>query len=163
MVIVPASEYAVLADPIAAHHRSIAEAQSKYSSNRDAAFGSIAGSKNIAKLHALKAVRNLRKNREVLFSADLFSDPAWDIILHLAEGEFIGNKLTVSEVCEGSQVPHTTALRWINTLVSRGMIVREASRFDGRVFYCSLTESTFENVNRFIEDLMAVQFMTLEK
>jgi hypothetical protein len=78
----------------------------------------------------VSAARRLRS--EIAGTSDLFSDPAWDILLHLFIAGCEGRRLSVSAVCASAVAPESTALRWIAILETRGMIVREGA--PGRAF-----------------------------
>lgn len=82
-----------------------------------------------------------RSRRSKALPAHLFADPAWDMLLDLFRAYLAQHRVSVSSLCVASQVPATTALRWMNSLVAEGLIAREADPFDGRRFYLGLTEA----------------------
>jgi DNA-binding MarR family transcriptional regulator len=47
--------------------------------------------------------------------------------------------MSVSNVCDASAVPPTTALRWIGTLESEGLIVKKSDPLDGRRVFVRLS------------------------
>jgi DNA-binding IclR family transcriptional regulator len=53
---------------------------------------------------------------------DLFADPAWDMLLGLYAAELERTPKTTGELCSVADVPLSTANRWINALVERGLI-----------------------------------------
>jgi DNA-binding MarR family transcriptional regulator len=81
-----------------------------------------------------------RRARCQFFDAELFADPAWDMLLELFAAERGQHKISVSSLCVGSNVPATTALRWIQTLEKRHLLRRVGDPLDGRRFFVSLTE-----------------------
>ena len=81
-----------------------------------------------------------RRGRNIVFGSHLFSDPAWDILLDLYVSQCNGKKLSVSDVCEGSDAPMTTALRWISNLQREGLICRKADPSDKRRWFLMLTD-----------------------
>ncbi len=97
----------------------------------------------------------IRRERYQFFNNDLFGEPAWDILLILYWAELEQVKLTVSNVCEGAQVPPTTALRWIANLESEGMILRTSHPSDGRVFRLSLSQDAIERMNQLMDRVLA--------
>lgn len=85
--------------------------------------------------HVLKA----RAARSRFFGADLFADPAWDMMLDLYAAHLTGGLISVSSLCLVSGVPTSTGLRWIKVLEGRGFVAREDDPHDHRRVYLSLT------------------------
>ncbi len=103
-----------------------------------------------------KMVRRLlrqRRVREQFFPADLFADPAWDMLLDLYAARLERRPVSVSSLCIASAVPATTALRWIKTMTDGGLFIREADPHDGRRIFIALAEATFEALERYFEAL----------
>ena len=91
-----------------------------------------------------KTIRNIlcaRARRASFFSAKLFADPAWDMLLELYAAELDQVRLSVGSLCIGSGVPDTTGLRWIGVLEQEGLIERRGDPFDRRRIYIELTAS----------------------
>jgi DNA-binding MarR family transcriptional regulator len=80
------------------------------------------------------------------FRADLFADPAWDILLQLYASELAQELITVSQLVEKSRVPSTTTVRWINMLECDSLITRRIDPHEGRVFV-ALTQKGSEAMN----------------
>lgn len=80
----------------------------------------------------------LRRRRESEFDADLFSDPAWDILLDLYLAARAQKRISVTSACIASAAPATTALRWIEVLANRGLIVRAPDPADRRRTFVDL-------------------------
>lgn len=103
-----------------------------------------------------KAVRRMlrqRRMREQYFPADLFADPAWDMLLDLYAARLERQPVSVSSLCIAAAVPATTALRWIKTMTDAGLFVREADPHDGRRIFIALAESAFDALARYFEAL----------
>jgi hypothetical protein len=81
-----------------------------------------------------------RRRRVKLFGADLFGEPAWDILLDLFMATATGKRISVSSACIGAAVPSTTALRWLAVLEARHLIVRENDDSDARRSHVRLSE-----------------------
>lgn len=86
-----------------------------------------------------KAIYRARESRHRHFPRDLFGEPAWDILLDLYIAKSRGEMVTVSGACIASQIPPTTALRWIKTLEKDGWIVREDDQIDRRRSFVRLS------------------------
>ncbi len=81
----------------------------------------------------------LRRRREASFGAALFSEPAWDILLHLFVAAADGRPVSVSSACKGAAAPATTALRRLRQLEDGGWVVREEDPADARRYYVRLS------------------------
>jgi hypothetical protein len=71
--------------------------------------------------------------------ADLFADPARDILLDLFVAGEEGHRISISSCCIAAAVPPTTALRWIGMLKKRGLIEEAVDPADGRRKWLALT------------------------
>lgn len=80
-----------------------------------------------------------RARREELMAPDLFSDPAWDIMLDLYHAHLTGRKQSVSATCVGARVPSATALRYLSRLTDEALVHRVPNREDARRSYVELT------------------------
>lgn len=103
-----------------------------------------------------KAVRRMlrqRRMREQYFPADLFADPAWDMLLDLYAARLERQPVSVSSLCIAAAVPATTALRWIKTMTDAGLFIREADPQDGRRIFIALAEGAFDALARYFEAL----------
>lgn len=93
-----------------------------------------------------------RRRRDGLFPADLFADPAWDMMLDLAAARLEGAQVAVSSLCIAAAVPATTALRWIKTLTEAGLFERVADPNDRRRIHIRLSEAVATTVLGFLAD-----------
>ena len=94
----------------------------------------------------IKSLLRARRMREQFLPADLFADPAWDMILDLMAARLSGQRVSVSSLCIAAAVPPTTALRWIRQLTDRGVFSRIDDPADGRRVFIELTDSAAEAV-----------------
>jgi DNA-binding MarR family transcriptional regulator len=102
-------------------------------------------------LRLVHYVRNARHLREQFFEADLFADPAWDMLLDLYEAELSEQRTTVSNLCIASRVPATTALRWLRTLERRRLVDRTPDANDGRRKFLTLSDTALTSLNALFE------------
>ena len=93
-----------------------------------------------------------RARRAKLLPTNLFADPAWDMLLDLYRAELDQCRVSVSSLCIASQVPPTTALRWISALHEHGLIARRADPLDGRRYFVSLTATGSEAMGRYFSN-----------
>jgi hypothetical protein len=92
-----------------------------------------------------KAVRDIikkRRLRERFFDAELFADPAWDILLDLKAAALESQSVSVSSLCIAAAVPPTTALRWITAMTESEMLVRRQDPDDARRVFIELSDET---------------------
>jgi len=88
----------------------------------------------------------MRRLREKFFPAELFSDPAWDMLLDLMTARLDRRPVSVSSLCIASAVPATTALRWIKTMTEAGLFERCADPHDGRRVFIGLADKTAQKL-----------------
>jgi len=88
----------------------------------------------------VRAIIRARRMRDHFLPADLFADPAWDMMLDLLAAHLSGQRVSVSSLCIASAVPPTTALRWIRQLTDRAVFARIDDPADGRRVFIELTD-----------------------
>ena len=91
---------------------------------------------------AVRQVIKARRLRERYFPAELFYDPAWDMLLDLTAARLEGSPVSVSSLCIAAAVPTTTALRWIRNLCEAGLFDRRIDPGDARRVFISLSDAT---------------------
>jgi hypothetical protein len=99
-----------------------------------------------------------RQQRARFFRADLFSDPAWDMLLDLTAAAGEMKQVSVTSLCIASCVPPSTALRWITQMIGCGLLRRVEDKMDRRRAFIELTEQAADNMARYfagIEDTPA--------
>jgi len=97
----------------------------------------------------IRAMIRARRLRDQYFRADLFADPAWDMLLDLMAARLEKGRVAVSSLCIAAAVPATTALRWIKLLTDRGIFVRQADPQDGRRVYIELSDDTARSLSAY--------------
>jgi DNA-binding MarR family transcriptional regulator len=100
----------------------------------------------------IHAVIRARRLRERYFEPELFADPGWDVLLDLLLAEILHRRVSVSSACMAAAVPATTALRWLNTLTQKGLIIRRADPHDGRRVFIELTRDGSLAMRRFFAE-----------
>ena len=88
----------------------------------------------------VRSVIRARRLRADYFDADLFHDPAWDMMLDLLAAEIAQHRVPVSSLCMAAAVPPTTALRWMKTLTDKKIFLRRSDPHDGRRVFVELSE-----------------------
>jgi DNA-binding MarR family transcriptional regulator len=96
-----------------------------------------------------------RRLREEVLGAELFSDPAWDILLDVYAAEAKGGKIQISSLAPVNGVPSSTARRWAHKLIELGLLERERDDRDHRLSYIRLSRHGHERIVLFIKRLLA--------
>jgi hypothetical protein len=102
----------------------------------------------------IRAHIKARRLRERFFAADMFADPAWDMLLDLAAARLEGRPVSVSSLCIAANVPTTTALRWIKKLHDDGLFLRSADPGDARRAFIRLSEPAQQAVDACLEAVL---------
>lgn len=120
--------------------KSDADAAAKTSGPSDAISQS--DQKRLAHAALAREAYARRRERAVIFgNAELFGEPAWDILLDLYVAHAEGKTVSVSSACIGSAAPPTTGLRWLGVLSDQGLIVREHDPEDQRRVLVRLSDT----------------------
>ena len=101
----------------------------------------------------VRTVIRQRRLRDELFDAELFADPAWDMLLDLYAARLDRTRVSVSSLCIAAAVPATTALRWIKTLTETGLFERKADQHDARRIFVQLSDDATTGMHRYFARL----------
>lgn len=102
----------------------------------------------------LKETYRRRSLRGRFFNSEYFSgEAAWNIILDLAAARIEGKRISITSACIASEVPSTTALRWISILEGDGMIIRENDFSDRRRTFLRISDNAMHLVNSYYNTL----------
>jgi DNA-binding MarR family transcriptional regulator len=119
----------------------------------DPAIAAPDGSPEVPIKH-VQSLMKFRRLRSRYFSEDIFADPAWDMMLSLFHAELAQHRMSVSQLTAASQVPTTTAIRWMNALVDQGILVRRPDPCDARRVFVELTPETSASLRQYFRDLV---------
>ena len=101
----------------------------------------------------IRKIIRARRSRFRYFPEQLFADPAWDMLLDLLHAQMTQVRVPVSSLCIAAGVPATTALRWLKTMVSEGLIVRRSDPHDGRRVFVELTPEACTAMQEYFADI----------
>jgi DNA-binding MarR family transcriptional regulator len=107
-------------------------------------------------VEAVRAVIRARRLRAQHFAEELFTDPAWDMMLELLQAELSHQRVAVSRLCAAAAVPATTGLRWLKTMVDKGLFIRRADPLDGRRVHVELAPETSRLLRLYFAELASV-------
>jgi hypothetical protein len=130
------------------------DSQGQMKTQQDLARSRSAG--NVGRIVAqVYAERRLRD--KVFADLAIFGEPAWDMLLDIANAEAEGKRLSVTSVCIGACVPATTALRWLKILETKGLIFREGDIGDARRAYVRLTATGYVKLETYCDGVQALR------
>lgn len=95
-----------------------------------------------------------RKRASVFDNAELFGEPAWDILLDLYIAHAEGKPVSVSSACIGSASPPTTGLRWLGVLQEAGLLEREHDVRDQRRVLVRLSDHGVQRMETYFRDAL---------
>lgn len=101
----------------------------------------------------IRRVIRQRRLRAKYFDAELFADPAWDMLLDLTAARAEHTRVSVSSLCIASGVPPTTALRWIGQMTEAGLFERQEDQTDRRRAFIALSNPAADAMARYFEEL----------
>ncbi len=117
-------------------------------------FGKSADNDGELTLALATEIYRFRRKRAEFFNNDLFADPGWDILLELYRLRLEGRRASVKSICIASEVPSTTALRWINILIAQGLLHRTNDAHDHRVRWISLSDSGYTSMRDLLQSAL---------
>ena len=94
----------------------------------------------------VERMRKLRLKRNDIIGAELFRDPAWDMLLDLFASHERGERVSAIALSLSSGVPQSTALRTIQRLEEKGLIVREGDPDDLRRSWIRATPEVLSGI-----------------
>ena len=98
-----------------------------------------------------------RRSRNARFGddADIFGEPAWDMLLELYLSRSSEPPLSIGAASVSSAIPTTTALRYVALLEGRGLIVRQPHPYDRRSSVLRLTDKACEAIEAWYRQVAA--------
>jgi DNA-binding MarR family transcriptional regulator len=70
--------------------------------------------------------------RNNLFPRLVLSDPVWEIILFLYVSSRNGDCVSITQICEATDIPPTTVLRTVGSMKRRGLLLVNRDKLDNR-------------------------------
>lgn len=97
-----------------------------------------------------REIRHWNLRREYI-TQNVFSDPAWGILLELYFGWLRNRPITIKQACIASGVPQTTALRWLTNLAQQCWLQRESDPSDARRGLLTPTSTAVSAMTRYFD------------
>jgi len=101
----------------------------------------------------VRTIIRQRQLRAKFFDAELFADPAWDMLLDLTAARAEHARVSVTSLCIASGVPPTTALRWIGQMSQAGLFERVEDESDRRRAFIALSARAADAMARYFFEL----------
>lgn len=98
----------------------------------------------------IRQVLDARHARAHFFSAHLFVDPAWDILILAYVASLENEHLFISSLCRANIVPATTTLRWVKVLEQDGLVIRHDDALDGPEAWLELSRRGKSCMERYL-------------
>lgn len=93
----------------------------------------------------------VRRGREAAMGRELFSDPAWDILLELFAARLGCRRMTVDELARSIDMPRSTTARWIEVLSDRGLVTTVSDFGDRAKLWIELTAHGDATMTRLVD------------
>jgi hypothetical protein len=101
----------------------------------------------------VRSIIKARTARNRFFEAELFADPAWDMLLELYALACEGRRISVSKLSLAAGVPTTTALRWIDKLEAESLVARVDDPLDARRVWVLLSKAGYAAMKAFVDQI----------
>jgi DNA-binding MarR family transcriptional regulator len=111
----------------------------------------------------MSCLDRVQRLRRTIFPKELFSDPAWDIILALYRTHLSQQRLSILHLSKVAHVAPTTTLRWVNCLVDRNLVNRTEDPLDSRRVFVSLSSFGASLMERLCSELDELQGPAIDK
>lgn len=102
--------------------------------------------------HHIRGLLRFRRARAAALGENLFSDPAWDILLHLYETHLKGDCARLSELALAAEAPVSVTARWVAVLEDRGLIAPRREALDPSQRAIQLSARGAALMERFLEN-----------
>jgi hypothetical protein len=135
--------------------KGLAEVRSGAAAPAGSGFITPAGQPPLPDPRMVRQVIANRQARARFFDAELFGDPAWDMLLDLTAARGEGAQVSVTSLCIAAGVPATTALRWLTQMVESGLFVRVPDPADKRRAFIALSDRSLTAMAGYFASLRA--------
>jgi DNA-binding MarR family transcriptional regulator len=93
----------------------------------------------------------VRRGREAALGRELFSDPAWDILLELYAANLGQRRMALPDLARSIDVPESTTSRWITALANRRLVVSSNDANDPSRLWIELTSAGAAAMKRLVD------------
>lgn len=102
--------------------------------------------------NAKATLRRRILRRQLLGSAELFGEPAWDMLLDLFVHEGEGKRMSMSSLCVSAGIPESSAMRLAQRLCDAGLLLRLSDPADGRRSFMNIAPDTAHRLRAYFAE-----------
>lgn len=88
----------------------------------------------------IRSVLLVRRARSAILGENLFSDPAWDILLELYAAKLGERRTSLADLARAIEAPESTTKRWVAALEERGLVQSKIALTNSNVSWIDLSE-----------------------
>jgi DNA-binding MarR family transcriptional regulator len=103
---------------------------------------------------AVSSVLRAWRARSDYLPGELFSDPAWGMLLELLQAELEQRRVSLPRLCNVSAVSASSAARWLKALEGRALVTRRADPHDCRNEFVELAPNASAALRRYFHDVV---------
>lgn len=107
-------------------------------------------------LQVATQIHEARRQRHNFFEPNMFGEGAWNLLLALYIARGRNYRMKTSDACYEARIPTTTALRWLEYLVSRGHVFRLEDETDARCVYVEIAPKAVMVMNSYLASILRV-------
>ena len=105
-------------------------------------------------------IQVVRERRQAFLGNDLISETGWEMLIALYRSDVAMQRMTVTNLCQASHAPASTALRWIDRLEELGLVTRLGHRLDRRIVYVELSPTARTTVGAYLTEVHVTLYGT---
>jgi DNA-binding MarR family transcriptional regulator len=98
-----------------------------------------------------RRILELRGCRTEFLNRAMLGEPPYEILLRLYVSEASGDPMTAARLADLAGSPHSSAMRWMDYLVSKDLVTRDRHPNDRRATAISLTPKGTEALEAYLE------------
>jgi DNA-binding MarR family transcriptional regulator len=100
------------------------------------------------------------RERTSYLPSELLSDPAWDMLLELLHAEIQDRRVSLARLCNVSAISTRSAVRWLNALQARELVLRRADPDGAQKELVELSQKGSSALRRYFHDVVQGQAST---
>jgi hypothetical protein len=93
----------------------------------------------------------IRRGREATLGRELFSDPAWDMLLELYAASLGKRRMTLADLARSIDVPESTIARRVTLLADRGLVSSSVDTDEAALLWIDLNSAGASAMKRLID------------